>query len=210
LISLIYDTVLFIYESFVFGSRIWWWRLNLYYFLEYLWGFHRIANKEAHSLPHDKDNYICGETPCITFRTILRNLEIKPGDLFIDLGCGRGQTVYFARLLFDMKAKGYDLISTFILKAGLINCFLKINNVEFINDNILNVDLGAAKAVYIVPTTFTADFMEKINKKLLEVHSGSYIISVSRPLQEEHYELIRKESLLYSWGRTAVYYYVRK
>jgi len=143
-------------------------------------------------------------------RTILRNLDIKPGDLFIDLGCGRGMTVYYARLLFDMKARGYDLIATFILKARLINCFLRISSVEFIEDNILNADLGNAKVVYIVPTTFSPDFLEKVNKKLQEVPAGSYIVSVSRPLQEEHHELIRKESLLYSWGRTTVYFYVRK
>jgi len=173
-------------------------------------GFHRIANKEARKLPLDRDNYICGETPCITLRAILRNLEIRPGDLFIDLGCGRGMTVYYARLLFDMKARGYDLIATFILKARLINCFLQISDVEFIEDTILNADLGDARVVYIVPTTYSPDFFEEVNKKLLEVPAGSYIVSVSRPLQEEHYELIRKEIHLYSWGRSPVYYHVRK
>jgi SAM-dependent methyltransferase len=161
-------------------------------------------------LPHSRDNYICGETPCITLRTILRNLDIKPGDLFIDLGCGRGQTVYYARLLFDMKAAGYDLIATFILKAKLINCFLKISGVDFIMDNILNAELGSAKVVYIVPTTFAADFLEEVNNKLQEAPPGAYIVSVTRPLDESRYELIRKDSLLYSWGRSPVYYYVRK
>jgi SAM-dependent methyltransferase len=210
IVSLIYDSLLFIYQSFIFGHRIWWWRLNLYYALEYLLGVHRVANRESKTLSLSPDNFICGETPCLTLRTIVENCECKPGDTFIDLGCGRGQTVFFARLMFNLKARGYELIPTFVTKARLINCFLKIDHVEFIHSTVLDADLQDAKIVYIVPTTFTEDFLEQVNRKLREAPAGAFIVSASRPLDEEHFELLKKDRLLYSWGKSAVYYYVRK
>lgn len=209
-VSLLYDSLLFIYQSFIFGRRLWWWRLNLYYALEYMLGIHRVANRESKSLQLAADNFICGETPCITLKRIVENCAYQPGDTFIDLGCGRGQTVFFARLMFNLKARGYELIPTFVTKARLINFLLKTDRVEFFHRNILDADLQDAKIVYIVPTTFTEDFLERVSQKLREVPAGSFIVSASRPLDEAHFELFRQDRLLYSWGKSAVYYYLRK
>lgn len=209
MVSFIYDVLLFVYQSLFFGVTIWWWRLNFCYAMEYFLGFHLIANRESQKFPLARDNFICGETPCVTLRTILKGLDIKPGEQFFDLGCGRGQTVFFASLLFDLKATGYELIPTFVMKAKLINCFLKVPGVEFVEDNMLNAQLEQAKVVYLVPTTFTQDFLEQVIERLKDAPAGAYVISVSRPIEDEKFTFLRKQTLLYSWGRSAVYFYRR-
>jgi SAM-dependent methyltransferase len=208
--SLIYDLLLFILQSFIFGGKVWWWRLNLYYGLEYFWGVHRIANREAKALARDRDDFIYGETPCISFRAMMKNLDFAPGDLYVDLGCGRGQTVFYAQILYGLRARGCDLITQFIEKARLINCFLKIKNIEFFTRDMLHSDISDAKIILVVPTTFTDDLLARLTDKLKEAPAGSYIISVSRHMEGEHLELLKEEPLWFSWGRSPVYFYLRR
>jgi hypothetical protein len=207
--SLLYDVVLFIYQSFLFGGKIWWWRLNFYYGLEYFWGVHRIANREARAFARQKENFIYGETPCISIKGMLGGLALTPGDIFVDMGSGRGHAIFFAQLLFGLKSRGYELIPSFVYKAKLINCFLKINDVEFHQKDFLDADISDAKVIFIVATTFTPDLVAGLVEKLREAPCGALILSVSRSLEGDHLESQKEEPHLFSWGKSQVYFYKR-
>ncbi|MDQ7824948.1 MAG: hypothetical protein RDV48_19265 [Candidatus Eremiobacteraeota bacterium] len=155
-------------------------------------------------------SYTCGETPPSTLRAVLRALTLREGDEFVDLGCGRGQTIFFSRLLFGLKARGYDLVAPFILKARLINCFLRLSDVDFFCQSLTMADLHLARVIYLVSTTFSDELMKEVMEKLREAPAGAYVVSVSRPLEEEFLERFRKEYLLFTWGHAPVYYYTRK
>jgi SAM-dependent methyltransferase len=206
-----YNFGLSVYEFFIFGRDLGWLNLRFQYFREYF--FTRIRSivlKESQSVGYSEDNFIYGETPCITIREILEIAGAKPGDEFIDLGCGRGLTVFYAYYLKKLKAAGYDLIPTFINKAHKIKSSLKVNGIEFFKEDLLKADISSAKIVYVAGTTFSDDFIELLTKKLHQVPKGAVIVTLSYPLSSVRFSLFREQQLYFSWGKNTVYFHKKK
>jgi hypothetical protein len=208
--NLFYDVVLFIYQSIIFGFKMWWWKFHFYLFIEYLFGYHWIARRDGKLQNYDPENFIYGETPCITVKMMLRELDINPGDIFIDLGCGRGLPVFYARFLFGLKSVGYDLLPTFIDKAKWMSFLLRMENIDFICGDSLKADLSDARVIYAATTAYPGNFRALLIEKLREAPPGSYIITLSYPLPEKYFNLYKQEKLFFSWGKADVYYHLRR
>jgi SAM-dependent methyltransferase len=209
--NLFYNICLSVYETFVFGGKIQWWKLRFQFFLNYfLSRIGWIVKRESSDFEYSEENFIYGETSCIAMREILKTIDCKPGDLFVDLGSGRGLACFYANYLGGLKASGYELIPSFVRRARHIASTLGLKDVNFYQEDILNADLAGAKIIFIAGSTFPLDFISKMSRKLREAPAGTIVLTLSYNLPDKYFNLYREMSLPFSWGNSTVFFHTRR
>lgn len=202
--NIIYNLGLWFYEFIYFFRYLWWWKLqfllNSYYFFSnpYL---------EADSKNPD---YIYGETPFITMFKILKELDLKDKKTFADLGCGRGKPVFLANIYFNLDACGFDTIEPFIKKAERIKGVMKLDGINFIRRDMVDVNLGDFEIIFITPTTFSDETLIKIEEKIDWLNDGACLISLSVPFLNKNLDIIKKKRFWFTWGGSTVYFYQKR
>ena len=150
-------------------------------------------------------NFIYGETPILTMHKILEDAGVSSEDLLVDLGCGRGITLFGAYISKNMHCIGVDLIEPFITKGNKIVQKLKTDKIKFVNCDILTYDLSKGNVFFIAGTTFEDEVISKIALKLSALKTGSKIISLSQKINADGFRVIYKKKYQFSWGDTLVY-----
>jgi hypothetical protein len=205
-----YNLGLGLWELSVFWRFGWWWRLRallfIYYFADSPFA---VVKREGPRLPVPLQNLIYGETPCISIQKIL--LELNPGsdDCFVDLGCGRGLSVFFARQYLNIPAIGIELVPTFVSRAQKIARRLKLSGVEFIRENlswIVAEQIGRGTIFYLAGTAFDDELLNKIATRLETLPPGVRLITLSEPFPSPLFRVTAIKSCYFSWGKTEVYY----
>ncbi len=108
-------------------------------------------------------------------------IKTSPQDVFYDLGCGNGATVFYANKNFNMRAVGVELSLPLYLFCVLKKIILGAKNVKIIWGNLFKLDLSGATIVYLFGTKNTTN--QKLTNKLLkELSPGSRVISYAFPL----------------------------
>jgi predicted RNA methylase len=102
--------------------------------------------------------------------------ELKPGEVFFDLGCGDGRTVMMAAKDFGARAVGVEMREDLVKKAlGSVYEQSLQNRVTLVNGDMFGVDLSSADVVFLYLTTSAN---EKIRPKLdTELKRGVRIVS---------------------------------
>ena len=150
--------------------------------------------------PEDaNDLLIYGDTPAPVLYRLLRRWGIKPTDVFYDLGCGCGMAV-FAGALLAKKAVGIDMVARAVDFCRRSETVLQAGNVEFIQADILDVDIREATFIYIASTTFPKEFRQKLRKKLGQCASGTKIVSVTHPMDGDGVKHIAQVPMVFSWS----------
>ncbi len=93
-------------------------------------------------------------TPFSVARRMLSLIDLKPGELLFDLGCGDGRIVLIAALEFGARAIGVELQERlWLLATSRIERLGIENRVKVLKKNLLDVDLSSADAVtlYLTP-----------------------------------------------------------
>jgi len=105
---------------------------------------------------------------------VLANL--KPGEIFYDLGAGDGRTVIMAAQEFGARAVGIELREDLAKKALQTVYQLGLQDrVTIIHSNIFDVDISPADVVFLYLTTSAN---EKVKPKLeAELKSGARVVS---------------------------------
>jgi precorrin-6B methylase 2 len=142
-----------------------------------------------------------GEILPSSVTTIINLLNIKPNDVFYDLGSGSGKVP--TQFFLQTKAKkntGIELvpfrhnISTQIknkLQKTFSDKFLS-QQLQFINGDILTQDLTDATIVYMASTCFSNELLQKITNKLNESNNLRAIITL-KELPTLHKKLKNKQ-----------------
>jgi SAM-dependent methyltransferase len=181
-----------------------------------------VSKAERKRLRIDSDEFVYGEIEFPSFIAILESVEPKEYENFYDLGCGTGKAVFAASLCYDFdKTVGIELL------PGLYNIANrqvenlqriiavhgpkfaasyqnKINNISFINDDILNCDISDADIVFINATCFNPTTWVAIVQKLLELKVGTRVIMTTKRLDNEAFRTIYNSQYLMSWGMNSV------
>jgi predicted RNA methylase len=102
--------------------------------------------------------------------------ELKPGEVFFDLGAGDGRAVMMAAKDFGARAVGVELREDLVKKAlGSIYEQGLQDRVTIVNSDMFSVDLSSADVVFLYLTTSAN---EKIKPKLeAELKNGVRIVS---------------------------------
>lgn len=110
----------------------------------------------------------------------LKGLEYEP-KLIVDVGCGTGETTHIIGKAFpNAKVVGIDLSNTSIDYANMLNQYLKMDNVSFINRDItVSDDLNAINGADVIIMSGSLHHFDE-PKKILKflsskIQSGGFI-----------------------------------
>ncbi|MEM2104700.1 MAG: class I SAM-dependent methyltransferase [Candidatus Bathyarchaeia archaeon] len=115
-------------------------------------------------------------SPLPVVRHMLVLAQLKPGEVFFDLGSGDGRTVIMAAKEFGARAVGVELRED-LAKKALSTVYDEglQDRVTIVNGDMFNVDLSSANVVFLYLTTSAN---EKIKPKLeAELKPGTRIVS---------------------------------
>lgn len=115
-------------------------------------------------------------TPMKAVKEVLKNAEIKKGDILYDIGAGDGRFLHYAEKLYGAKATGFEIDPFVFLLAKFKKLFLrwkgKIIRGNFMNHSIKDADIVIC---YMMPES-----LKKYQKKFdAELPKGCKVISYS-------------------------------
>lgn len=154
--------------------------------------------------------FIYGSTPWPTFLKILEAIDIKEDDIFIELGCGTGHLCFLVHYLHNISIIGIELLEVFVKKAHQLCEHLKIDNIQFLNQDILNTDISEGTIFFITNTCYPTEIRQSIAKKLLEAPANALIISITYPFDIEGIETEQSLKGWFSWGHDKIWIQRRK
>jgi len=152
-------------------------------------------------------NLTYGETSYLAIKESLEFVKLTKDDVFYDLGCGSGKTVFFANLVFGAKAIGIEIITDFVRNGMNIVKELKLEGITFLQKDLFSQDLKNGTVFYVTPTCFDDKNMEKLKTKFETLPKDARVIILTKELKMPNLELIGKKKLFYSWGLTDTFYY---
>ena len=189
------------------------------------WLYSTEGTDKAFSISYDErqrckfanKDFTYGEIDYNTFIDLMNRAGAKEGEVFYDLGCGAGKAVVVSALAYPLsKVRGVELLEgLYKLSKGVCEKMKSLpgynakSDVDIVNDDFLNVDFSDADIVYISSTCFSEDTMEKLEKKFLNLKSGSRIIMLTKDLNSSDFDLKYKELCKMGWGTCTVRLYVR-
>jgi len=131
-------------------------------------------------------------TPPQVIRQMLVLAELRPGEVFFDLGAGDGRAVVMAAKDFGARAVGVELREDLVKRALSTVYEQRLQNrVTIVNGDLFNVDLTSADVVFLYLTTSAN---EKVKPKLeaelkhgVRVVSHDYEIVGWKPIKVENF-----------------------
>ncbi len=126
--------------------------------------------------------------------------DLKPGEVFYELGSGDGRVVFFVQDKFKVKATGLETAIPLVLYCKLIAFFKRNKEVVFKHKSMFKENLSQADVVYtyLLPKTLEKRLKDKFKKELKPgARVVSYVFSI-KGLEPEVKERIRENgSLVY-------------
>ena len=135
-------------------------------------------------LKESDDNLIYGEITKSGVDTLLKEIKnrksITSDDVFYDIGSGNGKLPIHIALISDFsKVKGIEISDIRYMYSNHIlkNTAGSIDNIEFINDDVRNIDISDATVIFINDVLFSEEDVEHIFEK---ASKGTHIISFKK------------------------------
>jgi SAM-dependent methyltransferase len=162
-----------------------------------------LMRKGAHNI------YAYGETPLTTLDKIARRCRILSKDIVYDLGCGPGRTCFWLRTFVGCRAIGVDYVSDFIAKAKKVKLASALCNIEFLHQNMLDIDLSRATVIYLYGICLEDAVVENLILHLHSLKPGARVITVSYPLTEyccgKVFRVVSSFPGRFPWGIAEIY-----
>jgi hypothetical protein len=200
-----------LYECALFWKKLWWWKLNFYYSILYLWDtrFRIVLREGKKQGPYSLNNYTPGETSLITIMRIFRNTGSGASLPFIDLGSGRGYALFGASLLFQCPTTGIEILPGYVCKCEVMKKKLAIKDMEIQAGDMLSLPVTRRGIYFCTATAFDRTLVEALEKQLVQAPPGSWVVIVHYPFMSLHFQQALKgeEVLPFTWGWDRVYFY---
>jgi len=115
-------------------------------------------------------------------KRIFQLSQLKPDEIFYDLGCGNGKTVIYASKNYKAKAIGLEIALPLFFVCKLRQIFHKDKNLIFKFKNLFSEDLSPADVIYFfaMPDKISGRLKDKLAN---EAKSGVRIISYVFPIK---------------------------
>ncbi|MBI4779379.1 class I SAM-dependent methyltransferase [Candidatus Falkowbacteria bacterium] len=116
-------------------------------------------------------------------KRIFKLADLKPGEIFYDLGCGDGKVALYAAKNYKVKAIGLEISLPFYLICKLRQALSGRAKIEFKLKNLYKENLALADAVYFfsIPHALNEKFCLKLKQ---ELKPGAKIISYAFKLPD--------------------------
>ena len=147
--------------------------------------------------PKPKKVMVYAPSPLPVISTALKLADLKPGMVFVDLGCGDGRVVVKAAWMYGCKAVGVDLDKAQVEKARTL---AKEHGVEqltkFYWADVTNVSLNKVDVVYCY---LEASTMDELAYRFATMKPGSKLISYAHTTKRLRTQYHDNKHDLYMW-----------
>lgn len=162
-----------------------------------------------------------GEVPFATMKEIIERANPQTNGDFFDLGSGTGRVVIATHMLSKFrKSIGVELLKGLHDKSLEIQKkfneevkpkiaeLVQDRELEFINQNIFEVDLKEADMIFMNHPFKDRDLFEKIEEKFLqELKPQTKIVTTIRALRNPAFKSLGSKKYLFSWGESTVFFH---
>ena len=162
--------------------------------------------------------------PFVEIFNVLLNDGLRPGGVFVDIGCGVGKAVFAAAIGHDFdKCLGIeilqrlhdinhdDLLPRFeahvrhdVVPESRQHC-----DIEFICGDATVLDWSEARVVFANSTCFDEALMRKLADAAGKLVPGSYVVTTTVPLPSDDFEVRHRGVLRQTWGDATVFVNLR-
>lgn len=113
------------------------------------------------------------------YNYIKNNIGIKNDDVFYDIGSGNGKLSLHFSLISNFKCvKGIEIDKyRYLYSLNIMKQVGEFDNIYFINDDVLNIDISDANIILMNDTLFSQHLISGIIKKL---KPGTHLISIEK------------------------------
>lgn len=160
------------------------------------------------------DLYLYGETPLTVLDDICEKSGITSQDHVFELGAGSGFTSLWMAAFAGVRVTSIEQIPTFCLRLQRVSRRTKLDKLNVIEGDYLEVDLSAATVIYLYASNLDDLTIRCLTLRMLALKPGSRVISVSYPLQEYCpvpgiFEQRERFPVCFPWGEADVFLQVR-
>lgn len=140
-------------------------------------------------------------TPHKTVNEILKELNLRSGMIFYDLGCGDGRVVRSAVKDYGVRGIGIDLNLFLIFYCRLVSKLQKLSETFFFTKSFFKINLSKADIIYMYPIPVV---IPKLVKKFKgECKKGAMVVSYCFEIKEWRGKLV-EETII---NRKPVFFY---
>ena len=183
--------------------------VDIYLAGQYLFKSPHRVSKAFLSERQETDIYQFGETPLTTLDQIARHCHILSQDVVYELGCGSGRTCFWLRTFVQCRVTGIDYLPTFIEKARRVKKKRYLNQIDFIQADMLSVDFSDATVIYLYGTCLAEAFIEQLTLHLQCLKARARVITVSYPLTDyckgALFKVTTTFPVRFPWGTATVF-----
>lgn len=183
------------------GSRFWYWRLGYALWLESWRGAaHRPGLTIKPPIGFQPEDFVYGETPPGTAHDLLSWAGLQSGQLFCEIGCGRGVVGLVAHLVFAARVQSFERVPALADKARWLARALQVEaGVEIREDGAF----PAADLYFLTPTTWSEENWRRVCGELERAPAAARALVLTQPLPG--WKVLEVKTLPYSWGWSRTY-----
>lgn len=161
------------------------------------------------------DNFIYGETLFTPFAELLYIAAPRAGDIFYDIGCGAGKTVFTVAALYDeLEIHGieilpplYETCERLLDQYHTLPGIYKSTSIEFHQADFLEYDFSNGTLVFVNATCIDRMTWAKLVKRLERLPKGARVLVSTKTINSKLFEEQFIGTTLMSWGHSSVRIY---
>lgn len=156
--------------------------------------------------------YAYGETPYTSMEKIVKECQISPMDVFLELGSGRAKNCFWLAHFVKCKVVGIERIGSFVKIANFLKKIFQYHNLSFIQGNFFQKDFCNYSVIYLYGSCLEDNEIKNLAIKFLHLNPMVKIITISYPLSDFNNQFVIKKSfeVEFTWGKTLCYLNTRK
>jgi SAM-dependent methyltransferase len=185
---------------------------------------YKLSHRDRNERPQAERSFVYGEVLPHSFEALVSVAAPKPGERFVDLGCGVGKAVLLAALQFPFGSlTGVELLPSLVgacrdalqgfdrtLRPAL-PADRQAVEISFVEQDLRHYSLYEADVVFVHASCFERALMEPLNAKATdELRPGARVVVVGRYLSTPALALLKAQSCEMDWGEASACVYQRR
>ena len=150
-----------------------------------------------------RDDLVYGEAFVIAAQALLRRLDVGPGAVVVDLGCGRGGVLVAAAGL-GATARGIDLLASHVDAIGAVasdaGVVVDVGDARNVGDTIL----ADATVVWLSWVSWSVATRAAVTARLRALPPGALVVGIAHGVDDDAFEVVAQPRLWCTWGRADV------
>lgn len=160
--------------------------------------------------------YQYGETYLTTFETLINAANVTAEDTYVELGCGRGRTCFWAIAFKKCKAIGLDFVPEFISIANNVVVKQQLKGINFVCQDFLEQEWPQGTVYYIDATLSDNQEIVQLIRIFNALPKGTKVIAVNMtltgdyPSEKNLWKLLSRMDVDFPWGISEANVFVKR